>query len=37
MTDLPQILPGELGRTKEIFLAWFKHFKLSELTYLKKV
>ena len=31
-TDLPNFFIGTLGRTKQIFLAWFKNSKLSELT-----
>ena len=33
MTDLPQILIGELGKTKEMFLALFKDSKWSRLSF----
>ena len=37
MTDLPQVLIGELGRTKEMFLAWFNlASKLSGFTFIEK-
>ena len=32
MTDLPQMLIGEFGRTTEMFLAWFKRFDLRRST-----
>ena len=36
MTDLPQILIGELGKTKEMFLALFKDSKWSRLSFFFK-
>ena len=36
MTDLPQILIGELNRTTGMFLAWYKISKLNISTIIKK-
>ena len=35
-TNWSQILIGEIGRTTGMFLCWFKTFKLSRSTFLKK-
>ena len=37
LTDLPQILIRELGRTTGVFLVWFKNSDMSKLTFLDKV
>jgi len=31
-TELPQILIGDHDRTTEMFLAWFKNYKMGSLT-----
>ena len=37
LSDLPQILIGELGRTTGMFLAKFKNFKLKGMPFTGKI